>query len=169
MRAATLRPKARAIRVVATFALSTAIGRTALAQVVAAEPLAPIAAPYPDAGDGREVQIVLQLIIDALGHVESVVETSRAPSDAAETFSSAAMDAAKRATFKPSTRDGKPIRSRVEYVVVFRAPPRGDRASDIEPIEEPGAAASPSELPAAPAAVRIRGPRPSRGLGEFQI
>src|SRR6266571_560557 len=107
MRAATLRPKARILRVVATFALSTAIGRTALAQVVAAEPVAPITAPYPDAGDGREVQIVLQLIVDASGHVESVVETSRAPSNAAEAFSSAAMDAAKHANFKPSSRDGK--------------------------------------------------------------
>src|SRR5258708_6562662 len=109
MCAAPLRPKARVLRVVAAFALSTALGRTAFAEVVAAEPLAPITAPYPDAGDGREVQIVLQLIIDATGRVESVVETSRAPADAAEVFSTAAMEAAKRATFKPSSRDGKPI------------------------------------------------------------
>jgi hypothetical protein len=154
---------------VATFALSAAMARTAFAQVVAAEPIAPITAPYPDAGDGREVQIVLQLIVDTTGRVESVVETSRAPSDAAEAFSTTALEAAKRATFKPSSRDGKPIRSRVEYVVVFRAPARGDRAPDIEPIEEPGAAASPSELPPAPVAVTVRAPRQPRGLGEFQI
>ena len=169
MCAATFRSASCAPITVAAVALVTLIGRPLAAQVVAAEPLGPIAAPYPEAGEGREVQIVLQLVVNAAGRVESVVETSRTPADAPEAFSTAALEAAKRATFRPSSRDGKPIRSRVEYVVVFRPPSRGERATDAEPIEEPGAAASPTELEGPPVAVTVRAARASRGLGEFEI
>jgi iron complex outermembrane receptor protein len=144
-------------------------GRAARAQVVAAEPLLPISAPYPPQGDGREVQIVVNLVVGADGHVESAIETSRAPLNAPEAFTTAALEAARRATFRPSTRDTKPIRSRIEYVVVFR-PPANDQSLDTEPIEQPGAAASPSELsPPSATSVTVRAPRQERGLGEFQI
>jgi iron complex outermembrane recepter protein len=94
----------------------------AFAQVVAAEPLVPIDAPSPADAPPMEVQVVLQLVVDASGDVESAVATSRAPGDAPDSFVSAAVDAAKAARFHPSTRDGRPLRSRIEYVVVFHAP-----------------------------------------------
>src|SRR6266542_1064862 len=128
----------------------------AVAQVVAAEPLAPITAPYPPDGNGREVQIVLQLVVNAEGHVESAIEISRAPADAPAIFSQTALEAAKRAAFQPSTREGKPIRSRIEYVVVFRPPGGGEPDSGAMPIEQPGAAASPAELARPPLSVTVR-------------
>src|SRR6266498_1732886 len=142
----------------------------AAAQVVAAEPLIPITAPYPPAGNGREVQVVLQLVIDTEGRVESAIEISRAPADAPAAFVEAALDAAKRATFQPSTRDRKPIRSRIEYVVVFRPPVTAERDAGAVPIEQPGAAASPAEIARPPLSVTVRGtPPPARGAGDVQV
>jgi outer membrane receptor protein involved in Fe transport len=70
-----------------------------------------------------ETQVVLQLVVDASGHIESAVAVSRAPADAPESFVDAAVTAAKNATFAASSRDGRAVRSRVEYVVVFHPPP----------------------------------------------
>jgi len=94
----------------------------ARAQVVAAEPLSPIESPFPQGAPPVETQIVLQLVIDARGNVESAVVTSRAPPDAADAFAVAAVDAVKAARFNPSTRDGRAVRSRIEYVVAFHPP-----------------------------------------------
>ncbi len=80
---------------------------------------------------------MLQLVVDAAGHVESAVVTSRAPADAPAAFGDAAVAAAKAASFRPSMRDGHALRSRVEYVVVFHPP----------------ANAAPSPAPAAPMAL----------------
>ncbi len=99
----------------------TLSGTRAFAQVVPAEPVAPIEAPAPEGAPPIEVQVVLQLVVDASGHVESAVATSRAPVDAPDSFVAAAVDAVKASRFQPSTRDGRPLRSRVEYVVVFQA------------------------------------------------
>src|SRR3954467_5654013 len=56
------------------------------------------------------------------GAVESAVVSSRVPATAAASFDSAALEAIRLVRFHPSVRDGKVIRSRVEYVVVFHAP-----------------------------------------------
>lgn len=114
----------RCSRIVPGF-LGLALGLTsplARAQVIAAEPTAPIEAPFPDGAPAVETQVVLQLVVDASGHVESAVAVSRAPADAPDSFVDAASRAAKGAVFTPSSRDGRPVRSRVEYVVVFPAP-----------------------------------------------
>ncbi len=89
------------------------------AQVVAAEPEAPIVAPFPADALQVETQVVLQLVIDSAGQVESAVVTSRAPLNTAVSFDAAALDAARHTHFHPSMRDGRAIRSRIEYVVVF--------------------------------------------------
>jgi hypothetical protein len=98
-----------------------AAGRSS-AQVTVAEPEAPIQPVYPANVPAREVQVVLQLVIGADGQVESVVAVSRAPEDAPQAAVDAAVEAARGARFTPSKRDGRPIRSRIEYVVVLRPP-----------------------------------------------
>jgi iron complex outermembrane receptor protein len=120
----------------ASLAIASALeSATALAQVVAAEPIALIEAPFPEGAPAVETQVVLQLVVDPSGHVESAVVVSHAPSDAPSSFDAAAVGAAKSAEFRPSTRDGRPIRSRIEYVVVFHPP------------SSPGPAPSPAPPP----------------------
>lgn len=98
------------------------LARTAAAQVVQAEPISPIVAAFPANVPPVETQVTLQLVVDAAGNVESAAEISRVPHDAPDAFSRAATDAVKVAKFAPTSRDGHPIRSRIEYVVVFRPP-----------------------------------------------
>ena len=123
--------------VAAPFAITLGlVSSSARAQVVAAQALAPIEAPFPDGAPALEVQVVLQLVVDSSGHVESAVAASHAPSDAPPSFDAAAVDAAKSAQFRPSTRDGQPIRSRIEYVVVFRPQPHPVAAQPPPPPPE---------------------------------
>ncbi|HEV3190819.1 MAG TPA: TonB-dependent receptor, partial [Polyangiaceae bacterium] len=161
--------------------LAILVTRPLLAQVAArplagpisvAEPLAPIDAPRPEGAPANEVQVVVQAVVDTLGRVESAVATSRAPGDAPASFDAAAAEAVKAATFRPSTRDGRAIRSRVEYVVVF--PARVSQSSQ-------GAPAAPA--PSSPSVttneqdedytqlVRVHGVGWSspRGLGDFRV
>ncbi len=69
-----------------------------------------------------EVQVVLSLVIDEQGAVESAIVSAHLPLDAAPAFDQAALDAIRAAHFRPSLRDGNAFRSRVEYVVVFHPP-----------------------------------------------
>jgi TonB family protein len=122
-------------------ALTTAPG--AAADVIAAEPEAPIVPVFPADAAPRETQIVLQLVVDEVGQLESAVVVARAPSDAPPSFDAAALEAVKGEKFRPSTRDGRAVRSRVEYVVVFHAP-----AGSV-PAPSPPAAAEPATTRAA--------------------
>jgi iron complex outermembrane receptor protein len=114
--------------------------------MVQAEPLSPIVAPFPADVPQSETQVVLQLVIDATGAVESAVETGRAPKDAPDAFATAAIAAAKASKFTPSSRDGHAIRARIEYVVVFHPPPATTPAPPLTPPE----AASPAPAQPAP-------------------
>src|SRR6266566_4630169 len=91
-----------ALHAVLTALFLTAVSGVAMAEVVVAEPIAPIVVAYPESGGGREVQIVLQVVVDASGRVESVVVASSAPADAPEVFAESAIEAVKRATFRAS-------------------------------------------------------------------
>jgi iron complex outermembrane receptor protein len=136
----------------------------AAAALVEAEPTAPIVAPFPANVPAIETQVVLQLVVDARGVVESAVETSRVPRRAPEAFSLAAIEAAKAATFTPSMHDGQPVRSRIEYVVVFHPPP-------APPHPSPPPAPLPVPAPSGLESVTIQGfvkPAP-RGLGDMRI
>jgi hypothetical protein len=124
----------------------------ARAQIVVARPSAPIDVAAPPGAPRVAVQVVLQLVIDREGGVESVVPVSRAPSDAPDVFVVAAVRAVKAARFTPSTRDGQPIRSRIDYVVSFPAPAPA-------PASVPAPAPAPASVPArAPASVPARAP-----------
>ena len=49
------------------------------AQLVQAEPLSPVVAAFPADAPAVETQVVLQLVIDPTGLVESAVEVARLP------------------------------------------------------------------------------------------
>jgi iron complex outermembrane receptor protein len=106
-----------------TLGVALGVARVAAAQLVQAEPVTPVAPHFPAGEAPRETQIALQIVVDASGHVDSAIELSRLPRDAPESFTQAAIVAVEAARFTPSTRDGRAIRSRIEYVVVFHAPP----------------------------------------------
>lgn len=113
------------------------VSSRAQAQSIAAEPAQPIEAPFPQGAPPIEVQIVLQLIIDEKGNVESAVETSRAPVTAPDSFATAALGAVRAAKFTPSTRDGRPVRSRIEHVVVFHPRPIALLSLQVLPVLPP--------------------------------
>src|ERR1700722_14637624 len=85
------------------------------ADVAVAEPTTPIEPSFPDGAAEVEVQIVLQLVLDAYGAVESAVEPSRAPASASDAFVAAAIRSVKAATFQAMVRDGHAVRARAEY------------------------------------------------------
>jgi iron complex outermembrane recepter protein len=166
-------PRARA-RAVARLALvvSLLVARRAAADVVTAEPVAPIVASFPSGVPPVETQVALQIVVDAAGAVESAVELSRIPRDAPDAFARAATEAVKAARFTPSSRDGHPIRSRVEYVVVFHPPP----PSPSPPSQPQKPTSTPSSVPAStpanePTTIRVRGIAwaSPRGLGDIRI
>jgi len=138
------------------FALSVT-SAVAHAQMVAAEPVAPIDARFPEGVAPVETQVVLQVVVDASGHVESAVVTSRAPGDAPPEFDQAAVDTVKTTAFRPSMRDGRTVRSRVEYVVVFHPPER---------TPNPAASASSSQQGTSGARASIGGPAPPVSTNE---
>ena len=141
------------------------LARTSAAQLVQAEPISPIEAPFPSSARPLEAQIALQVVVDAAGHVESAIEISRLPRDVPDAFVQVAVDAVKAARFAPSSRDGRPIRSRLEYVVVFHAPKDAAQPRATTPI------AVPSSAPADGQIVRVHGITwaSPRGLGDIKI
>jgi iron complex outermembrane recepter protein len=151
----------------------------ARAQVVApAEPRASVDATVPSGAPPLEVQVTTQLVVDAKGRVESAVVVSRAPATAPASFDEAALAAVRASPFAPSTRDGRPFRSRVEYVVVFHPPPIAATPSPPVP-GAPPAHRSPSSPVATTTeqdedyaqVVQVRGAGWSspRGLGDIRI
>jgi hypothetical protein len=133
-----------------TFFVAFFVARGAAADLVEAVPISPIVAPFPAGVPPVETQVVLQLVVDASGSVESAVETARAPKDAPDAFALAAVDAAKAAKFTPSSRDGQPIRARIEYVVVFRPPesaPSTSTSTSTAPTATPAPAATATLTP----------------------
>jgi TonB family protein len=141
----------------------------ALAQVVAAEPLAPVQPAFPAGAPAIEVQVVLQVVVDVDGNVESAVAVARAPRDAPPSFDEEAAKAVRAARFRPSVRDGRPIRSRVETVVVFhRAPsPPSPPLAAPAPVE----ARATAEGDAGVQVVEVHGAGWSspRGLGDVRV
>ncbi len=166
------------LRLLALLALlaPSLVARSAAADVVQAEPVAPIAAPFPAGVPAVETQVALQVVVDVAGAVESAVELSRAPRDAPDAFVVAAIEAVKAARFTPSSRDGRAVRSRIEYVVVFHPPPAPAASSlpaPSPPANVPPATAA-TALPTPPAVddtVHVRGIAWSspRGLGDVRI
>ena len=95
---------------------------SAHADLSVAEPESPVQPSFPVGAPALEVQVVLSLVIDEQGQLESAVVASHLPSDAPPAFDTAALEAIRAAKFRPSLRDGRPFRSRIEYVLVFLPP-----------------------------------------------
>ncbi len=132
-----------------------------------AEPVAPVVAAPPPEQPARDVQVVVHLVVDAEGRVESAIAAAQTPGDAPQAFAEAAVEAVRNARFTPSRRDGQAFRSRVEYVVVFDQ--RKARVS--APVSAPGAVPRALPLGAQTPEVVVRGsdwPR-ARGAGELLI
>ncbi len=141
----------------------------AFAEDVLAEPVSSVEVSAPEGATPMEAQIVLQLVVDAEGNVESAVEIARAPASVPDSFSREAIRAVKAAHFTPSTRDGKRIRSRIEHVVVFHSPV--ETAAAPPPPAPMTKALSTSEQDEDYEAVRVRGSAwaSQRGLGDMRI
>ena len=143
----------------------------ASAQLAQAEPRAPIVARLPAGAPAVETQVTLQLVVSETGAVESAVEVSRLPRDTPDAVVSAAVAAVRAASFVPTTRDGRPIRSRIEYVVVFHP----TAASTATPTTTATATATATTRPpptATPAStVEVRGLTwaSPRGLGDVRV
>jgi iron complex outermembrane receptor protein len=165
----------RRSRLLPALGCSLAIAAAALparAQVVAAEPSAPIETVFPAGAPLLEVQVTTQAVVDATGKVESVVVTSRAPASAPSSFDGAALAAVRAASFAPSTRDGRPIRSRVEYVAVFHPPTMPPAATrDARPVVRPFPVSTTEQDEDYAQVVQVRGAAWSspRGLGDVRI
>ena len=164
------------------------VAHAARAQLVVAEPESPIVPVFPSDAPPLEVQIVLDLVVDANGQVESAIVTARAPAAAPPAFDAAALAALRSAAFRPSLRDGQAFRSRVQYVVVFHPPaatPTTTPATQPANVVTP-AAPTPVNATAAPAApplssdeqdedyaltIEVRGQSWSapRGVGDIRI
>ncbi len=141
---------------------------------------------YPKAAleRGREVDLVLVVVIDAAGRVE---ETAVAESGGAE-FDAAAISAVKRWRFEPATRDGRPVAARIRVPFHFAPGPHeasAAHASHARPRHRRGAAsAAPPEdfhggvlTPHSvleedrPPEVHVQGRQlaPSRGASDYRI
>jgi hypothetical protein len=163
----------------AVFALAWAatllVAAPASAQLVQAEPLSPIAPPFPVGAPPLETQVAVLVVVDANGGVESAVEASRAPRAAPDTFARAAVEAVKAAKFSPSLRDGRKVRSRIETIVVFHPPATGSSGEGptptAPPAEAPTPGAAPAQVPKGPETVEVRGISWSslRGLGDIRV
>jgi TonB family protein len=132
-------------------------------------------------GEVHDVIVPVALEVTADGSVASVqVEASVAPD-----YDEAAVRAAKGWRFKPATRNGVPVASRIRAVVRFHAPPRQEEeptphnveAARAAPSEAPPAASAPAvtsgaqEPPPPPEEVSVTGRTspPSRGASDYRI
>ncbi|HVX94639.1 MAG TPA: TonB-dependent receptor plug domain-containing protein, partial [Polyangia bacterium] len=143
-----------------------------------AAPLAPIVPPVPPGAPPIEAQVTLHVVVDAAGAVESAVEVLRMPRDAPDAFARAAVDAVKAARFLASSRDGRPFRSRIEYVVVFHPPAAATVAvpsapAPVVPSPERSLSAAPAANPAEAEVLDVTvhgiGWSSPRGLGDIRV
>jgi TonB family protein len=118
----------------------------------------PLSTPleYPSGVQG-EASVALELTLSPEGDVTRAVTL-----EGDEPFASRAVDSAKRWTFKPATRDGKPIAAKIRFLVRF-VPPR-DVQEEAEP-PAPSTAAAPNNAPSAkpepkPLEIVVVGDRP---------
>jgi TonB family protein len=129
-----------------------------------------------------DIHVVLTVTIDAAGHVEDAVLAQ----SGGQAFDDAALDAVKRWTFVPPTKDGKPIQSKIHVPFVFHPPAEQSFSVGPSPsasmsvavssstspsafLLNPAASASSSESPAL--VVQVKGDRsaPSRGASVFSL
>jgi hypothetical protein len=158
-------------------ALAVALGtRAARADVVAGVPAVPVQPTFPDGAPEFEVEVVLELVIDAAGDVETATVVSRVPAYAPEVFADAAVQAVRATKWIPSTRDGEPVRARLHFAVTFRPPSADDAtphdAENRAPRDRSPPASdevAPSSTPPPEVLVRGTGWPSPRGLGDIRV
>lgn len=102
----------------------------ARAEVVKPTPVEVPPVAYPEGAAGR-AEIELLLVVGSNGHILSAEVAS-----GGEPFAGAAREAASEWRFLPATRDGKPVTSKIRFLVVFEAREREVVATpDLEPEE----------------------------------
>lgn len=88
--------------------------------------------PYPPGADGQPARVLLQITIDADGHVaDAEVLTVDREGEQASQFAALALDYVRKLVFEPATRNGDPVHAIVPFEVLFD-PPEHDHA----PVEE---------------------------------
>ena len=88
-------------------------------EVVVAEPTEPISVAHPEHVPHTEAQVVVVLVVSTEGVVESAIATETLPIDLPKVYADTAIAAIRRTRFRPTVRDGRKVRSRIKYVVVF--------------------------------------------------
>jgi TonB family protein len=147
-------------RFVTTLSVSLALCDLARAPSASAQPASPdagadsaslvppslrarVEAAYPPGAlrDRLEATVGLELVVDESGHVID----ARVATGAGHGFDEAAVDAARKFTFEPARKDGRPIRSTVQLAYEFHLPQA--HAQSTTPAVPP----SPPPAPSAPA------------------
>jgi iron complex outermembrane receptor protein len=114
-----------------------------LAQLLAPRPLDLPAPNYPAGQTLETVHVLVHLRIDEAGKVTSARAVHRDPGDSPEAFADAAEDYALTLKFAPATRDGKPIKSQIDFSVEFeRGSGSAAGSSSASPVVRPPSAAS---------------------------
>ena len=90
--------------------------RSAGAQLIEAEPVSPVVAPFPADAPAIETQVALQLVIDPTGSVESAVEISRLPRDAP----GSGREIRQTASSTAATLANKPVYDATLYIAWFQ-------------------------------------------------
>ncbi|MCA9594790.1 MAG: TonB family protein [Myxococcales bacterium] len=86
-------------------------------EIVRPTPVGETRVDYPQGAQGDAV-VVLEIVVDADGAVRDVTVVSGSPP-----FSDVALASARRWTFSPAKRDGKPMAARIRFEVRFTEPP----------------------------------------------
>ncbi|MGZ3420591.1 MAG: TonB-dependent receptor plug domain-containing protein [Polyangiales bacterium] len=152
---------------------------TAIARVASAADLVPprvVSVPevtYPEGETLPSVRVVVSLVLDDHGHVESATEVRRVPEDAPDAFVERALEIVRGIVFKPATRDGVPIRSKIEYTVELTKPappaPKPTEPAKPKAVAPPATPVEPAK-PEEPISVDVGGDRyltRHHGLSDF--
>ncbi|MGZ6090184.1 MAG: TonB-dependent receptor domain-containing protein [Polyangiales bacterium] len=99
--------------------------------------------PEFPASESQDAEVVVELVIDASGHVtDAKIKTS-----AGDAFDASALAAAKELVFEPATRDGNPIPARIHFSFRFKAPDVVAPAPSVSPSPAPTPAPEPAPAP----------------------
>jgi hypothetical protein len=100
---------------------------------------APLSVPVDDLPTEEPVEVILELVIDTSGRVESARALT-----GSEPFTSHAVAATDRWVFQPAYVRGKPTRTRIQFLVRFEPKPP---APPAEEVAEPATSSEESETP----------------------
>jgi TonB family protein len=106
--------------------------------------LAPLTAAYP-AGQQGDASVILEIVVDAKGAVQSAVALS-----GSEPFAAAAIAASSSWRFRPATRAGAPVAARVRAQIAFK-----EEKQEAPPVPKPAAEPPAREKPKPPQTLEV--------------